>query len=567
MKANIPVLTIAAAACTLLSLPSAASQTSVVEFDREEARKLGWRIVDDGVMGGLSKGKMEISESGILRFSGNLSLENNGGFSSLRTDDLELDLSGAEGLIARVKGDGRNYQLRLSTDERYRGMQISFKKDFSTKKGKWTEVKVPFEQFEGSFRGMSLKDRKFDPAKIERLGLLLGDKKAGPFQLEVDWIVAYGNSDSAKSVVDLALADERFKTLTAALTEAKLVETLNGSGPFTVFAPTDEAFSKLPKGTVEELLKPENRAKLQSILKYHVIPGSVDLAAGLKAGEASSVQGEALSIEFAEGRVRVNEATLLDANITASNGVIHVIDSVLLPPAPKNDLASVAERAGSFGTLLAGVEAAGLSDVLTEEGPLTILAPTDEAFAKLPKGTLKTLLKKENRDQLVAILSMHAIKGTVTGGDALNAKRANSVSGEKLQFSIEAGSFKVNGATILKTDITCDNGVIHVIDEVLLPGSTSKEKQKPATAKTIAPDRRIEGAIEKGVPVFNQGDHEKCADIYRDCLTSLASDRSLDDSVRQSLSDLIKRADHAKPTERAWLFRAGLDRVLASLTQ
>ncbi|MGB6220592.1 MAG: CIA30 family protein [Haloferula sp.] len=551
------------------SFAAAATRNSVAEFDRKEASQLDWQVVDDGVMGGLSKGKLEISKSGILRFSGTLSLENNGGFSSIRTGDLELDLSDAKGLIARVKGDGRSYQMRLGTDARFRGMEVSFTNEFRTKKGKWTEVKIPFDQFEGSFRGMKLKNEKFDPAKIQRLGLLLGDKKTGPFELEVDWIRTYGENGEkpqSNSIVSLAVADGRFKTLATALGEAKLVEALSGDGPFTVFAPTDKAFSKLPKGTVEELLKPENREKLQAILKYHVIADSVDLSTALKAGKAGTLQGGELAIAFSKGSVRVNDATLIDANIKGSNGIIHVIDSVLLPPAPKNDIANVAKRAGKFKTLLAAVEAAGLSDALSSEGPLTILAPTDEAFAALPKGTIESLLKKENREQLTKILSTHAIKGKVSAGDALNAKSATALSGEALDFAIEDGSFKVNGSTILKTDIDCDNGVIHVIDKVLLPEKKTMPKNKSRAATSPSTSDRIEAAIERGVPIFNKGDHEKCADIYRQCLTNIANDESIDPAVRQALSSLIERADKTDATERAWLLRSGLDRVYEAVT-
>ena len=261
-------------ACFALACQSVyGAKNSVVEFDSKEAKDLGWSVVDDGVMGGLSKGSLAVTEDGVLKFSGNLSLENNGGFSSLRTDEVKLDLSGAEGLLARVKGDGRTYQMRFGTDARYRGMEVSFMAEFPTEKDKWIEVRIPFDKFEGSFRGMKLENEKFDPAKISRLGLLLGDKKEGPFELQIDWIRTYGSEASGPAdIVGLALADGRFKTLAAALTAAELVEVLQSKGPFTVFAPTDSAFAKLPKGTVEELLKPENREKLQAILKFHVIP-------------------------------------------------------------------------------------------------------------------------------------------------------------------------------------------------------------------------------------------------------------------------------------------------------
>jgi len=132
-------------------------------------------------------------------------------------------------------------------------------------------------------------------------------------------------------IVATAVAAGQFKTLAAALQAAGLVDTLKGAGPFTVFAPTDEAFAKLPKGTVEELLKPENKAKLTSILTYHVVPGKVMAADVAKVKEAKTVQGGSLKVSSMGGQVMVDTAHVAKTDIAASNGVIHVIDSVLMP--------------------------------------------------------------------------------------------------------------------------------------------------------------------------------------------------------------------------------------------
>jgi uncharacterized surface protein with fasciclin (FAS1) repeats len=134
-----------------------------------------------------------------------------------------------------------------------------------------------------------------------------------------------------KDIVDTAVGAGTFKTLAAALQAAGLVETLKGAGPFTVFAPTDEAFAKLPEGTVENLLKPENKAKLVAILTYHVVSGKVMAADVVKLSSAKTVQGSEVKISVADGKVRVDKATVTATDIPASNGVIHVIDSVLLP--------------------------------------------------------------------------------------------------------------------------------------------------------------------------------------------------------------------------------------------
>jgi uncharacterized surface protein with fasciclin (FAS1) repeats len=135
---------------------------------------------------------------------------------------------------------------------------------------------------------------------------------------------------AGKDIVALASGAENFKTLVAAVKAAGLVETLQGKGPFTVFAPTDEAFAKLPAGTVEDLLRPENKAKLAGILKYHVVPGKV-LAADVKTMEAKTAQGQSVKLKVTEGGVTVDNAKVVKTDLLAENGVIHVIDRVILP--------------------------------------------------------------------------------------------------------------------------------------------------------------------------------------------------------------------------------------------
>ena len=134
-----------------------------------------------------------------------------------------------------------------------------------------------------------------------------------------------------KDIVDTAVAAGKFKTLAAALQAAGLVDTLKGKGPFTVFAPTDDAFAKLPAGTVESLLKPENKEKLIAVLTYHVVAGKVTSAEVVKLTSAKTVQGSEVKISVMDGKVHVDDATVISADVAAGNGVIHVIDSVLMP--------------------------------------------------------------------------------------------------------------------------------------------------------------------------------------------------------------------------------------------
>lgn len=144
--------------------------------------------------------------------------------------------------------------------------------------------------------------------------------------------MSYANHhDTKKDIVDVAVENGSFTTLVAAVQAAGLVDTLKSEGPFTVFAPTDAAFSKLPDGTVKMLLKPENKDKLVAVLTYHVLSGKVMAADAMKVNKATTVQGQSLSISAEMGNVMINNAKVIGADVKASNGVIHVIDTVLLP--------------------------------------------------------------------------------------------------------------------------------------------------------------------------------------------------------------------------------------------
>jgi transforming growth factor-beta-induced protein len=271
--------------------------------------------------------------------------------------------------------------------------------------------------------------------------------------------------DKPKDIVDTAVAAGSFKTLAAALRAADLVETLKGEGPFTVFAPTDEAFAKLPEGTVENLLKPENKAKLVAILTYHVVPGKVMAADVVKLTKAKTVQGAEIAIKVDGDKVMVDNANVTKTDIACGNGVIHVIDAVIMP----KDIVDTAVAAGSFKTLAAALKAADLLETLKGEGPFTVFAPTDEAFAKLPQGTVADLLKPENKAKLVAILTYHVVSGKVMAADVVKLSKAKTVQGSEVTIKVDGDKVMVDNANVIKTDINCKNGVIHVIDAVIMP--------------------------------------------------------------------------------------------------
>jgi uncharacterized surface protein with fasciclin (FAS1) repeats len=268
------------------------------------------------------------------------------------------------------------------------------------------------------------------------------------------------SAKAEKDIVDTAVAAGNFNTLATALGAAGLVDALKGDGPFTVFAPTDDAFAKLPKGTVEGLLK--DLPKLRSILKYHVVAGNVDAAQVAALSSAKTLLGQPISLRTGSG-VMVNNASVTAADIRCRNGIIHVIDTVLLP---EGDIVDVATKAGSFNTLLAAVNAADLNDTLRGEGPFTVFAPTDEAFAKLPKGTVEALL--QDIPKLRSILTYHVVPAKVLAADAVKLGEAQTVQGGKVRIS-SSSAVRINNANVVKTDIEAANGVIHVIDQVLLP--------------------------------------------------------------------------------------------------
>ena len=264
-------------------------------------------------------------------------------------------------------------------------------------------------------------------------------------------------------IVDTAVADGRFSTLVAAVQAAGLVDALKGEGPLTVFAPTDDAFAALPEGTLDSLLA--DIPALTDILLYHVIEGKVMAADVLELSQAQTLQGQYVDVRVEDGKVYIDNAEVLITDIETSNGVIHVIDTVILPES--RDIVDIAVEDGRFETLVAAVQAAGLVDALKGEGPLTVFAPTDDAFAALPEGTVEALL--EDIPTLSSILLYHVLEGKYMAADVLSMNQAMTLQGQYVAFVADTGKVMIDNAEIILTDIEASNGVIHVIDAVILP--------------------------------------------------------------------------------------------------
>lgn len=363
-----------------------------------------------------------------------------------------------------------------------------------------------------------------------------------------------------KDIVDTAVAAGSFETLAAALGAADLVAALKSDGPFTVFAPTDEAFAKLPAGTVETLLKPENKDKLSAILTYHVVGGRVAAKQVVDLKGAKTLNGQRVNIAVADGKVSVDNAKVLKTDILCSNGIIHVIDSVILPAS--DNIVETASRAGAFKTLLAAAKAAGLAEALSGEGPFTVFAPTDDAFAKLPAGTVESLLKPENKAKLAAILKYHVVAGRVYSEDALAAEKAETLQGESVQISVSDGSAKVDGANLVTTDIDASNGVIHIIDSVILPSGKKK-------VSALEVRKMIAGSIERGVPTYNAGHHKACAEIYMSTIREMVGyGDQMPEELVSLLEQVLATAQHThSSTQQAWTLRHGLDHAYSQMTQ
>jgi len=269
---------------------------------------------------------------------------------------------------------------------------------------------------------------------------------------------------TSKDIVDTAVAAGSFNTLVTAVKAANLVDTLKGEGPFTVFAPTDAAFAALPEGTIPALLK--DKAALTGVLTYHVVPGRLTAAQVLEAGWLKTVNGQSLRVSMSGDEARVDGARIIKTDIATSNGIIHVIDAVVTP---RKDIVDTAVKAGTFNTLLAAAKAAGLAKTLKSDGPFTVFAPADSAFAKLPAGTVEALLK--NPEKLAAILKYHVVPGRVLSGDLkIGTTEAKTAQGGSLRIErTRDGKVTVNGAKVTAANVIAGNGVIHIVDTVILP--------------------------------------------------------------------------------------------------
>ncbi|MFO0738110.1 MAG: fasciclin domain-containing protein [Labilithrix sp.] len=282
---------------------------------------------------------------------------------------------------------------------------------------------------------------------------------------------------TGKDIVDTAVTAGNFKTLVAAVQKAELEQTLRGTGPFTVFAPTDAAFGKLPAFIVPKLTSDPYKTELGLILKYHVVSGRIPASAilGKAAQKIPSAAGGDLEVDGANSKVTINASTeVTQADVDASNGVIHAVDSVLLPSI-FNTANDYDDGTTSFKTLATAIKAADLQTTLHGPGTFTVFAPTDKAFQDLEDeiGAKAFNAILADKAKLAKILTYHVLGATAFQNQVKSGNVA-TVQGQHLKLIVDGDNLKVGDSTgtnanVILTDLPNRNGVIHVVDKVLLP--------------------------------------------------------------------------------------------------
>jgi uncharacterized surface protein with fasciclin (FAS1) repeats len=316
-------------------------------------------------------------------------------------------------------------------------------------------------------------------------------------------LTACGPESATENILEVAGARADLSTLVAAVESGGLAPTLSGGGPYTVFAPDNAAFDNLPDGVKEALLDPVNKVTLSSLLTYHLVEGkwsAADLEKAIEAGEGThsltTVNGDVLKLTKLGDYLVLSDAlgkrvTITATDLSASNGMLHVVNTVLNPN--NVNLEGLVESGGNimqffnqnqdFSTMATAVRAAELAPTLIGPGPFTVFAPDNDAFSKLPEGTLDDLLKTENKETLAGVLNYHIIKGALSSNSLKAAAKGSNgpvvltmLNGEKVEVSLNGETIiftdaNGNSASVKAADLSVYNGVVHILDGVMMPPS------------------------------------------------------------------------------------------------
>jgi len=344
----------------------------------------------------------------------------------------------------------------------------------------------------------------------------------------------------ANNIVDLAEEAGGFETLLGAIDSAGLRTTLQFLGPFTTFAPSDDAFANLPDGTVESLSEEE----LRSILTYHVLDTTV-LSTDLSSEQsATTLQGDDLFIVVNDLVVVNGSAAVFEADLEATNGVIHAIDTVLLPDAFGTVVDNAVKRY-DFSIIVEAVIAAGLAETLDGDGPFTVFAPTNDAFANLPDGLLESL----SPEQLEEILLYHVLGDDITSGDLDSEQTVESLSGEALYITANDG-VSVNGnASVITADVDASNGTIHAIDEVLIPNAflniveIAQKNYQLTTLVNLVVGADLAGTLSGDGPFTIFAPVNSAFEDIEDVLAGLSDEEITDILTYHAIADRIEAGD------------------------
>lgn len=291
-------------------------------------------------------------------------------------------------------------------------------------------------------------------------------------------------SAAQEDLFTTAAADGSFDTLVSLLALTGLDDALRADGSLTVFAPTDEAFAALPAETLASLRRPEGREQLASILTYHVVDRLISVPQQAPAHpltQIESLNGESLRFRRAEHAVYVNQAEIVQRDVRCSNGNIQVIDAVLLPPSGPPSLVDFLSEDGRFGTLLAALEASGLADAIAEAQDVTVLAPTDAAFARLPEGALAELLQPENQAALADLLRDHVLPGVLSAQELAGRSAVSTLRGAEIAPAIVEGGLRLSGARVGQNDQEAAGALVHVLQDVVLLEAASAAEHLTST--------------------------------------------------------------------------------------
>lgn len=293
---------------------------------------------------------------------------------------------------------------------------------------------------------------------------------------------------NAQTIADIVANSPDHNTLEAALNAANLTSVLDGTDEYTLFAPTDAAFANLPEGLVEALLT-DPSGVLTDVLLYHVVAGVAPSSALSDGQVVTTANGQDVTITISGGNVMVNNAMVTVADIMADNGIVHVIDAILIPQT--TTVYDVVANSADHTTLETAIDLAGLDGTLSGAGTFTLFAPTDAAFAAVDPATLSALLA-DPQGLLTDVLLYHVVGSIALSSNLSDGASVPTLFGENVTVSIDGSTVMINGATVTVADIVTINGVVHVIDAVLVPTTLNVDEIPSLNSLEVFPNPAID---------------------------------------------------------------------------